>query len=295
LTAAKVTSTSVASLVRPASADEVVTESDVQDPKTLARLINQLRKDAGVLVRERQPRRIDFEDVTLSANGTQVRLAHQFGGRARWSVIGWQAANPGIDWHTMMWTRRAMFGPATLGTIAGDYTVGSRFQATARVRVAGLRFPWFSGGATRTITGTLWRDSDGASLGSGTTTVNESGMYVVLFTKPVELDGSNLNVDLTAGVYDGGVRYTKTGNDAAFTGLLSLKLPGFLLKSLVLYSAGNARPTSSAATELYWVEPYVSTAPQLVEDTSTSGSDSSTLALKSYAPGVATIRVEEAG
>lgn len=286
---------SLQQLDRAAQPDEVVTEADVQEPAKLARYLIRLLRDVAKLQRTANPPRIDFEDVTVGTSGARTLLAHHLNGRVRWSVVGWQAATPGALFdHAMLWTRRAFFGPGTLATVAGNFTVGCRFQLTSKSYVSGARFAWFTTGGTKTVTAKLWRDSDGVLLASGTASVTNSGCYVASFTTPVLIDGSNLNVDLTISLYDGGTNYTKTGTDAAFTGLLNLSLPGLTLKALNLFSAGDARPTGAAGTELYWVEPYLSPpTPGLVEDTATT--DTKVLALQSYVPGVATIRVEKAG
>jgi hypothetical protein len=284
----------VITLDRQTSNDETVTEHDVQEPPKMARLLTRLVRDVRSLVGERAPRRQDFEDVTVGGAGDVVRLPHSFKNRVRWSVVGWQAATTGDYTNACtFWVARCIRGPLTLASIAGDFTIGSRFRIDAKTRIAGARFPWVSTGNARTATATLWRDSDGAVLATGTGTVNASGLYVVAFTSPIDIDGANLGVDLTIGVRDGGFNYAKTGTDAAFTALFPFSFPGGIsVRDLRLWSAGAARPTTAAATELYWVEPLIASPhPGLVEDT--SNTDTSALALKSYVPGVVTIRIEE--
>lgn len=283
-------------LDRPAQPDEVVTEQDVQQPAKLARMLGKLLKDVAGLLRRANPARIDFENVVCGTNGTSVRLAHRFNGRARWSVIGWDtpSASGGQPWRSSLWIQRAFFGPLTLASGAANSTVGARFAVSSKTRIAGARVAWKGTGGTKTLKVSLWRDSDGARLASGTASVLLSGCYEVLFDTPVIIDGGDLSANLSIGVYDqAGVNYTYTGVDAPFTGLLSMQLPGVILQAINLTSAGDARPTTPAGAELYWIEPLLSGAPALIEDI--ANSDANTLALKSYGPGVATIRVEEAG
>ena len=68
----------------------VITESDVQDPATLARYLAEHDADLAKLKRPWQPRRIDFEDRAVDSSGTTPhRFAHSFGGRVRWWVVDW--------------------------------------------------------------------------------------------------------------------------------------------------------------------------------------------------------------
>ncbi len=67
-----------------ASASEVVTDADVQDPPKLARLLGRLLANVAQLARAHTPRRLDFEDVTCAGSGAAIRLRHGFGGRVRW-------------------------------------------------------------------------------------------------------------------------------------------------------------------------------------------------------------------
>lgn len=278
-----------------ATSREVVTAEDVQDPKKLAELLGRLLTATTELRRRWAPKRIDFEDVAVGGQGASVRLAHHFGGRARWSVVGWQADTSRSPWDDALWVHRAFFGPDTLTSGAANSSVGCRFQVSSKTRVAGARFAWRSSGGSKTIKASLWRDGDGARLASGTTTVSNSGAYVVAFDTPVILDGSNLNSDLTISIYDtAGVNYSYTGASTPFRALLSLQMPGVLLKAINLAGTGDVRPTLVDGTEDFWVEPFLATPhPALVEDT--AATDTDTLVLKSYAPGVVSVRTEEAG
>lgn len=92
MSAAKVDSVGkVTNLDGRAETDEVVTEADVQDAKKLSRLLVRLLSTVATLRRQFAPRRIDFEDVPCFTLGTQIALQHNFNGRVRWWVVGWQS------------------------------------------------------------------------------------------------------------------------------------------------------------------------------------------------------------
>lgn len=84
-----------------ADADEVVTESDVQDTAKLARLLCRILKTLADLKRRFVPRRIDFHDITTVATPGTVTLQHNFNGRVVWWPIDYQisgsAASPIIQ------------------------------------------------------------------------------------------------------------------------------------------------------------------------------------------------------
>lgn len=116
-----------------ASADEVVTELDVQQPSKLARLLCRILAQLAALRRQWAPRRLDFEDVVLAGAagaGVGVRLQHNFGGRVRWWVVEWTFGGGG-----------AASGPVLLkGVAAGEITDSTivlySYQAgTATIRV----------------------------------------------------------------------------------------------------------------------------------------------------------------
>jgi hypothetical protein len=273
--------------------DEVVTPESAQDPAILAQILGRLLKKVADLNRQWSPRNVDYEDVAVGSVGTITRVQHALAGRVRWWVNGWKtSATPTTDNLLCLgttWMMRGLWGAGTLATVAGNFTTGVRFQATSPCSIMGARFLWSA--ATKTVKATLWRDSDGAILGTGTVSVSNTGVYTVLFATPVVPD---LNADLTLGIYDqAGTNYTRTAADAIWDGYMPLTLPGMLLKTVKLFLAGDNRPTSTAAAEHYWVEPLLTPAvPQIVED---SSSTNDRLVLVSYAPGTATVRVEESG
>jgi hypothetical protein len=92
MSAAKINGTTTTVLDGKASADEVVTEADVQDAPKLARMLVRLLATVADMRRAFSPRRIDFEDVAVSTAGAQVALQHNFGGRVRWWIVGWTSS-----------------------------------------------------------------------------------------------------------------------------------------------------------------------------------------------------------
>lgn len=78
----------VRSLVQPKGTDRQVTEAQVQDPQTLARLLQGALRDIAELSRRPCPRRIDFEDVEVNGDGvTLYYFPHGFAGRVRWWAV----------------------------------------------------------------------------------------------------------------------------------------------------------------------------------------------------------------
>lgn len=67
---------------------EQVTDDQVKDPKRLAELLGRLLVAVTELRRAWDPKRIDFEDLLVTA-GTTFDLEHRFGGRVRWWVVDW--------------------------------------------------------------------------------------------------------------------------------------------------------------------------------------------------------------
>lgn len=83
----------VRSLEGRASPTQRLTSEQVQDPERLTREVNELRETAAKQERRHDPRRIDFEDISVDGTGTtQFRLAHGFGGRVRWWPVDWSGS-----------------------------------------------------------------------------------------------------------------------------------------------------------------------------------------------------------
>lgn len=279
--------------------DQGVTAEDVKDPTNLATVLSSLLASVAELKSRWAPRSLDYEDVVVGAAGAVKSLQHNLAGRVRWWVSQWSSVVvPSTDTNygtRLLWIQRALWGAITFSAGASNSTTGCRFQATSACTITGVRFLWRTN--VRTVKATLWRDSDGAVLGSGTVAVNGSGVWAVTFATPVTIQGADINVDLTVGIYDqAGTAYTASGLDANFSAYLPMAYPGLLLQSLNIVATGDARPTTVSAVELFWVEPILAPSapvgPQLAQSDTTT---SSTLALASYASGTATIHVEETG
>lgn len=93
---AKVLSTGVMKqLDGKADPDQQVTEQDVQQPPKLARLLTDVLRDLARLKRRPYLRRIDYEDIAVTAGGS-VTLAHRFNARVRWWVVDWVPSVSGV-------------------------------------------------------------------------------------------------------------------------------------------------------------------------------------------------------
>lgn len=105
--------------------DEVVTPEDAADTSKLARLLARVLKDIATLKRRWAPQFIDFEDVVVSTAGASVTLAHGFGGRVRWHLVGWQSSG----------TSAPVLKEDTTNTTATTLVLLSYVAGTATVRV----------------------------------------------------------------------------------------------------------------------------------------------------------------
>lgn len=73
-----------------------VTAKDVEDPKNLARLLQQALRENAELRRRWAPRELYFRDQTLTTTvATKIRLTHGFRGLVNWAVVRWDASSPG--------------------------------------------------------------------------------------------------------------------------------------------------------------------------------------------------------
>ena len=131
MSSAKVSSDGkVTQLDGKATANEVFTTEDAQEPEKVARLIGRLLVSVATLRRQWRPRRIDFEDVPLATGGVLVRLQHNFNGRVRWWVVDYQPTSGSAAPYGLM--RDASTDANTLSLTSS--TAGT---ATIRVEEAG--------------------------------------------------------------------------------------------------------------------------------------------------------------
>lgn len=91
-TAIATTNGKVRQLDRPAQPDELVTEEDASSALKLSKLLVRLLRHVALLRRRFSPAVIVYEDIPTSTLGAKVTLEHGFGGRVRWSVVGWQSS-----------------------------------------------------------------------------------------------------------------------------------------------------------------------------------------------------------
>ena len=84
----------VTTLGPKASPDDVVTTEDVKDETKLARLLGKVLADVSMLRARWYPRKIDYEDVVVTA-GLETSFQHNFNGRVRWWVVGWRSTGAG--------------------------------------------------------------------------------------------------------------------------------------------------------------------------------------------------------
>jgi hypothetical protein len=173
-----------------------------------------------------------------------------------------------------MWVERGWQGSPLAGFTlrAGSFTVGCRFSTSKAKAIGGVRFIWAD--AARTIRASLWRDSTGVRLASSDIAVSDDGVYVAMFRTPVDVS-QMVNENLTVSIWDiSGTNYVASGVDT-IGGVGPYVFPNdTTMQAKRLFSAGNARPTSTAATEDYWVEPvYVTKGISVLEDPDQSGID----------------------
>jgi len=91
----------VRQLDRATEADARVTAADVQDPETLARMLQELRKDVARLRGQWTPRSVTFVDVVTTGSGgtpQTLRFPHGFGGRVWYSVVSSSGAAMRLDY-----------------------------------------------------------------------------------------------------------------------------------------------------------------------------------------------------
>jgi hypothetical protein len=84
-------------LVSPVEPNVEVTEEQVRDVPTLARMLAQVIRTVVTLGRRMSPRRIDHEGLVMNGDGsTQYILPHGFGGEVRWWTVDCTSGVPAI-------------------------------------------------------------------------------------------------------------------------------------------------------------------------------------------------------
>lgn len=112
------------------SADEVVTEDDVQQPPKLARLLGKVLRELAALRRAWRPREVYFEDYPATDGGT-IRLEHRLGGRVRWCLVDFVRGGTG----TSSFNDEVAFNKDDASTTSNVLVLNSRVVGTASFRV----------------------------------------------------------------------------------------------------------------------------------------------------------------
>ncbi len=104
---------------------EVFNDQDAQDPVKLARVVARLLAENTELRRRFNADRLDFEDVAVSTAGASVTLQHNFAGRVRWYLVGWQSSG----------TDAPILKEDTTNTTENTLVLKSYVAGTATIRV----------------------------------------------------------------------------------------------------------------------------------------------------------------
>jgi len=161
-----------------------------------------------------------------------------------------------------------LYLPASWASILGNYTSGAGndttgvkmyYSSLVSNSMKGLKFAWVGGLGTKTVKLTLWDQPTiagaGTNLGSvSVTPVVAAGTYEGDFTSPISLVSGHFYT--LAAWENGGSNYTYTATNS--TGpQVPWQWGPFTAIAANLFSAGDAQPTSTAATERYLVEPVL--------------------------------------
>ncbi len=134
---------------------------------------------------------------------------------------------------------------------AGNFTVGTQFMVTRTVRCVGVRFHW--GVANKTVKTQVWSDG-GSSLANASVSVSTTGSYESTFTNPVTLNAGQMY--RVSAYQTDTVNYTSIPSSATGFPARPFYAGGYItFVSIVLFSAGDAFPSSAAVSEFYAVEP----------------------------------------
>lgn len=164
----------------------------------------------------------------------------------RWLIVGYTTRAPAL-WYSA--ARHATRSAAT--SSAGNFTVGCRFYANIDVNCIGVRFYWIAA-ASKSVKVSLW-DNTGTRLATATVTVPSTGIYAGFFAS-VALTAYAL-YRVTCWQTDG-ANYTNNSSTPYFN-------PPVLGGAAVfwdltrLYLAGDAAPTTTAASEVYTSDPIL--------------------------------------
>ena len=268
----------------PASSDNL-SETDVQDARKLTEVLRTTMRRVSSLEAVATPEATEFE-VNMQA-GTPVYLQHGFGVPVRFIVTSWKATAPQTPNQVLSWVDRS-WSVGTNGMIAGNYTVGSSYRMLRVRTINGIRFNWNSNAAA-TLRVVLWNNTTNSVIAEKTISTTIAGIHEVIFDTPVTSDLTG--TDITCSVYETtGTTYC-ANNSATLLTLIKMS-EDIRAVSRVLYSAGNNRPTTSAVTETYTVEPILERDSDCHVSLNATNTTSDILCLNCYSTGRAIIRVE---
>jgi len=139
------------------------------------------------------------------------------------------------------------------GVGVGSFTVGVQFYTTKNITCTGVRFYWAN--ANKTVKTQLWSNA-GSSLASTTTSVTSTGVYESVFSSPQTLSAGTL-YKVSAWQTDGTNYTASTGFGSTFPSRPFYGGGHLTYVVINFYVAGDAVPTSSAASEIYLLEPIL--------------------------------------
>lgn len=111
-----------------------ITSADVQDPETLARLLQSLREDVRELQRAHSPDVVEFRAVSVTA-GSYVRLSHGLRtANVNVYVVRWVPASTASNWECHLLLDASQSDENVAVLLASSVTTGT---ATVRIERAG--------------------------------------------------------------------------------------------------------------------------------------------------------------
>lgn len=262
-----------------------VSEGDVQDSRKLTEILRGVMRRITSLEANAPPDAVEFE-VDIQAGGT-VNLQHGFGCPVRFQVTSWKASAPQTPNQVLSWVDRS-WSIGTNGMVAGNFTVGASYRMLRLRTINGIRFVWNSN-AGHTLRVVLWNNSTGAVIAEKTVSTTQAGVHEAIFDTPITQDLTG--VDITCSVYETGAATYCANSSATLLTLIKMS-EDIRAVSRVLWSAGNARPTSSAVTETYSVEPILERDMDCHVSLNATNTTSDILCLNCYSTGRAIVKVE---
>lgn len=142
--------------------------------------------------------------------------------------------------------------------VAGDFTLGTRFEATRPDLVCtGARVVVFTAAAPQTVTIELWNASSDALLASAADQVLGSvGVHSVLFDSPVALGGAGNDIFTISIWRNDSANHTRFGNPAELPAV-PLNAGAIVFQYLNLFGAGHQIPKGESGANRYPIGPII--------------------------------------